>query len=122
MDTDTKMAMMTDSALSVLMRSPSPNEMCIRDRHFYAALHLQGFGVGAFEPFDEFLGFGNELLLVVVEMCIRDRPIISTMWPSKSLLPTVVLPKHPPPKTATKPLTSVKRLKRQTSNLSLIHI
>ena len=27
---------------------------------------MQGFGVGAFEPFDEFLGFGNELLLVVV--------------------------------------------------------
>ena len=27
---------------------------------------MQGLGVGTFEPFDEFLGFGNELLLVVV--------------------------------------------------------
>lgn len=34
----------------------------------------------------------------------------------KVTAPDGSLPKHPPPKTATKPLTSVKRLKRQTSN------
>ena len=39
-------------------------------QHLYAALHLQGLGVGSLEAFDELLRLGNELLLFVVGLLL----------------------------------------------------
>ena len=39
-------------------------------QHLDTALHLQGFGIGPFETLDEFFGFGDELLLLVISLLL----------------------------------------------------
>ena len=48
-------------------------------QHLDAALHLQGFGIGSLEALDEFFGFGDELLLVVVCLLLLFAPLFAEL-------------------------------------------